>query len=294
MISELVTGQKVTVGPPFYERATAPIFAGLLLLMGIAPLSAWRYSTLKTLGRSAWKPGVVATLVPIILVIQGMRNFGAILGFWLISFVAFVTIYDFWRSVRARSSARDHSMLASFWILLTSRRRRYGGYIIHLGAVCMALGIIGIEVFQSETQGALALNDQLALGRYAMSYDQLDIYDVEDGRNVARAVVGVYKDGQRIDELYPRRDYFYDSQQPMTIPGVRSTFEDDFYILLVDWEEISTQRATFKVYHNPLVKWMWIGSWIFVVGTLVAAWPEKDPTLKTVKKRRPIKASTGA
>jgi cytochrome c-type biogenesis protein CcmF len=291
LISELVTGQKVTVGPPFYERATAPLFAGLLLLMGIAPLSAWRYSTLKTLGRSAWKPSIVAAFVPIILVIQGMRNIGAIFGFWLVAFVAFVTIYDFWRSVRARSRARGGSMLASFWILLTSRRRRYGGYIIHLGVVCMALGIIGIEVFQSETQGTLALNEQLTLGRYAMSYDQLDVYDVEDGRNVARAVVGVYKDGQRIDELYPRRDYFYDAQQPMTIPGVRSTYEDDFYILLVDWEEISTQRATFKVYHNPLVKWMWIGSWVFLIGTLVAAWPGKEPALKTVTKKRQIKVA---
>jgi cytochrome c-type biogenesis protein CcmF len=291
LISELVTGQKVTVGPPFYERATAPLFAGLLLLMGIAPLSAWRYSTLKTLGRSAWKPSIVAAFVPIILVIQGMRNVGAIFGFWLVAFVAFVTIYDFWRSVRARSRARGGSMLASFWILLTSRRRRYGGYIIHLGVVCMALGIIGIEVFQSETQGTLALNEQLTLGRYAMSYDQLDVYDVEDGRNVARAVVGVYKDGQRIDELYPRRDYFYDAQQPMTIPGVRSTYEDDFYILLVDWEEISTQRATFKVYHNPLVKWMWIGSWVFLIGTLVAAWPGKEPALKTVTKKRQIKVA---
>jgi len=291
LISELVTGQKVTVGPPFYERATSPLFAGLLLLMGIAPLSAWRYSTLKTLGRSAWKPAVLATFVPIILVIQGMRNIGAIFGFWLVAFVAFVTIYDFWRSVRARSRARGDSLLVSFWRLLTTRRRRYGGYIIHLGVICMALGIIGIEIFQTETQGTLALNEQLTLGRYAMSYDQLDIYDVEDGRNVARAVVGVYKDGQRIDELYPRRDYFYDSQQPMTIPGVRSTYEDDFYILLVDWEEISTQRATFKVYHNPLVKWMWIGSWIFLVGTLVAAWPDKDPANKTTNRRRKIKAA---
>ncbi|MEN8172105.1 MAG: heme lyase CcmF/NrfE family subunit [Chloroflexota bacterium] len=291
LISELVTGQKVTVGPPFYERATGPLFAGLLLLMGIAPLSAWRYSTLKTLGRSAWKPALVSIFVPVILVIQGMRNFGAIFGFWLIAFVTFVTVYDFWRSVRARSRARGDHMLASFWHLLTTRRRRYGGYIIHLGVICMSLGIIGIEIFQTETQGTLALNEQISLGRYSMSYDQLDIYDVEDGRNVARAVVGVYKDGQRIDELYPRRDFFYDSQQPMTIPGVRSTIEDDFYILLVDWEEISTQRATFKVYHNPLVKWMWIGSWVFLVGTLVAAWPDKDPAYNTSSKRRKVRAA---
>ncbi|MGD2027328.1 MAG: cytochrome c-type biogenesis CcmF C-terminal domain-containing protein, partial [Anaerolineales bacterium] len=75
---------------------------------------------------------------------------------------------------------------------------------------------------------------------------------------------------------YPRRVYFYESRQPMTIPGVRSTMQDDFYVLLVDWQPISTQRATFKLYHNPLVNWLWIGSFILIIGTMVAAWPEKE------------------
>jgi len=87
----------------------------------------------------------------------------------------------------------------------------------------------------------------------------------------------VSKDGKFLTELYPRRDYYYDSQQPMTIPGVRSTMQDDFYILLVDWQPISSVGATFKVYHNPLVNWLWLGSIIFIVGTMVASWPDKEP-----------------
>ena len=114
----------------------------------------------------------------------------------------------------------------------------------------MAIGIIGIEVFQSETQGTISQGEQVTLGDYTVTFDSLSVFDTADGRNVARAVMGVYKDGQFVGELYPRRDYYYESQQPMTIPGVRSTWEDDFYILLVDWQPISTVGATFRTVTN--------------------------------------------
>jgi cytochrome c-type biogenesis protein CcmF len=159
-------------------------------------------------------------------------------------------------------------------------RRRYGGYIIHLGVVLMAFGIIGIELFQTETQGALAQGEQLTLGRYVMVYDGVNQWDTNDGRNVTRAMVSVFRDGRRLGELYPRRDYYYASQQPMTIPGVRSTLEDDFYVILVSWEPIGSQSATFKIYHNPLVNFVWMGGLIFILGTLVAAWPDREPEVE--------------
>ena len=140
----------------------------------------------------------------------------------------------------------------------------------------MAIGIIGIEIFQTETQGQLALGEQLTLGRYVVTYDGLTQFDTPDDRNVARAVVSVYRDGRRLGELYPRRDFYYASQQSMTIPGVRSSLEDDLYILLVDWEQIAQQGATFKIYHNPLVNYVWLGGLVFIFGTLVAAWPERE------------------
>jgi len=88
-------------------------------------------------------------------------------------------------------------------------------------------------------------------------------------------VVSVFKGDRYVGELHPRRDFFYDSQQTMTIPGVRSTMEDDFYVLLVDWQS-SAQGITFKVYHNPLVNWLWVGGLVFILGTLVAAWPDRE------------------
>ena len=288
LISELVTGQKITVGPPFYERATAPLFAGLLFLMGIAPLAAWRYSTFKTLGRAVWKPFIVSLIAPLIALNSGIRQPAALLGFWLAAFVASVTLYEFWRGTVARHNRSGESLPVALWHLAGRNRRRYGGYIIHLGVVLMAIGIIGIEIFQTETQGTLAQGGQISLEEYTLTYKSLAVFDTDDGRNVARAAISVDKNGKYVGDLYPRRDYYIESQQPMTIPGVRSTWEDDLYVILVDWQPLSSQSATFKIYKNPLVNWLWLGGFIFILGTLVAAWPERDPQEAHIRSERRV------
>jgi cytochrome c-type biogenesis protein CcmF len=285
-LSTVFTGQKVTVGPPYYERATAPLFAGLLLLMGIAPLAAWRSANAKTLGRLIWKPTIVSLVIPIVLVIGGIRQPAALLGFWLAAFVSCVTLYEFWRGALARRFNSNESLPLALWRLAGRNRRRYGGYVIHLGVVLMAIGIIGMGIYQTETQGTIPQGGQLTLGKYSIRFDKLDNWDTQDGRNVARAVLSVFKNGQYIGELHPRRDYYYESQQPMTIPGVRSTLEDDLYVILVDWQPVSTLGATFKVFHNPLVNWLWLGGFIFIFGTLIAAWPDKDPETEAARVRR--------
>jgi cytochrome c-type biogenesis protein CcmF len=285
LVSEVFTGQKVTLGPPYYEAATAPLWLALLLLMGIAPLSAWGASTLRSMGRNIWKPGlisiVIAGLVPVFI----SAKISVILTVWFCALVISVTVFEFTRASLARHKRTGENIFQALFNVTGHNRRRYGGYIIHFGVVLMAIGIMGLEVFQTETQGSLPVGGELTLGDYTMRYKSLAVFDTPDNRNVARAVVDVYKNGQLISELYPRRDYFYDSKQSMTIPGLRSTLEDDFYVILVDWQEITTQNATFKVYHNPLVNWLWLGSFVFIFGTLVAAWPEQE--VKPVGKEIP-------
>jgi cytochrome c-type biogenesis protein CcmF len=275
LVSELFTGQKVTVGPPFYERANAPLFGGLLLLMGIAPLSAWGHSTAKTLGRSLWKPTIVSLIILVIVFISGIRSVGGLIGFWLISFAASVTLYEYGRAVWARSKSTEESLPVALWRLAARNRRRYGGYIIHIAVCLMALGIIGMKA-QTETQGSIKPGESLHLSGYTITFRKLDQFDLADRRNVARAVVDVYKGDQLLGQLAPRRDYYYDSQQAMTIPGVWSTMDNDVYVLLVDWQPISSDGATFKVYHNPLINWLWTGALIFILGTMVASWPDRD------------------
>lgn len=294
IISEIFTGQKVTVATPFYTTATAPLWVGLLLLMGIAPLSAYGHSTWKTLGRSIWKPLVVSLILVPVLYVKSVTNPAALLGYWLVAFVACVTLYEFWRGTWARHQRHGENFFRALSHLVARNRRRYGGYIIHLGVIVMALGIIGSQMFQQQTQATLAQGESLSLGPYTMTYNSLAEFNTADGRQVDRAVVSVSRDGQPVGELHPRRDYYFAAQQPMTIPGVRSSLQDDFYVILVGWEPIASQGATFKVYLNPLINFVWLGGFVFIFGTLIAAWPDPDPQVvrRRVKSGRQALART--
>jgi cytochrome c-type biogenesis protein CcmF len=248
-----------------------------MLLMGIAPLSAWGHSTVKTLGRTLWKPAVAALLITVVLFFTYTQKLGALLGFFLVAFVILVTIYEYWRGAYARQRSQGENVFAAFWNLTGRNRRRYGGYIIHISMMLMAIGILGIEIFQTETQGTLSQGQSLEIAGYTVQYKEIASWsDTPAGVNYTRSVIDVYRDGKFLGELNPRIDYYFDSQQTMTIPGNRSTMKDDLYILLVDWEPVSSTGATFKVYVNPLVNWLWLGSLLFLAGVVIAAWPEKE------------------
>ena len=286
LASELFTGTKITVGPPYYERATGPLFAGLLFLMAVAPLSAWGHSTVQTLGRAIWKSAALATLVTVALIFTYTKNIYALIGFFAIALVLFATTHEFFRGAVARMNAQKENFFVAVGRLMGRNRRRYGGYIIHISMALMAIGILGIEIFQQETQGTIAAGESLELGEYRVEYRELASWDeFNAGVNYTRSVVDIYENGVFIGKLYPRIDYYYDSQQNMTIPGQHATLRDDLYILLVDWQPVSSEGATFKIYVNPLVNWLWIGSLTFLFGLIFAAWPDRDPADEPLRRK---------
>lgn len=286
LASELFTGTKITVGPPYYERATGPLFAGLLFLMAIAPLSAWGHSTVQTLGKALWKSAVASVVVTVLLAIFYTQNVYALVGFFLVALVLFATGHEFFRGTLARMNAQKENFFVALGRLMGRNKRRYGGYIIHISMALMAIGILGIELFQSETQGTIAQGQALEIEQYRVEYRELASWDdIGAGVNYTRSVVDIYENGIFIGQLYPRIDYYYDSQQNMTIPGQHATLRDDLYILLVDWQPVSNAGATFKIYVNPLVNWLWIGSFTFLFGLIFAAWPDKGPATENVRRK---------
>ena len=211
LISELFTGQKITVGPPFYQRATGPLFASLMLLMGIAPLSAWGHSTLKTIGRTIWKPALGAVAITAFAFATYTHNIIALTGFFLVALVILVTLYEYWRGANARHKSQGENIVTAFLTLTNRNRRRYGGYIIHISMMLMAIGILGISLFQVETQGTVGVGQSIDLSGYTVKYKELASWDDKPkGVNFTRAVVDVYKNGVFLGELHPRKDYYYD------------------------------------------------------------------------------------
>jgi cytochrome c biogenesis factor len=180
---------------------------------------------------------------------------------------------------KASRRARKENFPAAFLKLVSRNRRRYGGYIIHLGVVMIALGVIGDAAFKQETQGTLSPGEELKVGVYSFRYEGLRAYPGTDGREVVQAEAALFKDGEYIRQLQPRRDNFVVQEQPITIPGVHSAPGEDVYTLLLDWQG-NGSSATFKVYVNPLINWIWTGGLTMILGTLVAA-------LSSFRKPRP-------
>jgi cytochrome c-type biogenesis protein CcmF len=274
-LANLFTGQKITVGAPYYERAAGPLFAALLLLMGICPLAAWGHSTVKTLGRAIWKPLAASLVFLVLAFIAGVRQPLSLLAIWLVGYAGAVIVYEFGRAALARHRQTGENLLAALNRLVSRNHRRYGGALIHLSIVLMALGIIGIEMFQTQTQGSIPLGKTLKLGNYEIMYTDL-ISTSSSTNEKTTATINVFKNARPAGILHPSRAVYFDSGQPVTMPGLRSTLEDDLYVILVDWEDISAQGATFKVYRNPLVNWLWLGAILLAVATFVAGWPERE------------------
>jgi len=270
LISELVTGTKITVGPPYFKSATGPLFLILVFLMGIAPLLAWRKQAVRALGKAIWIPFVFSLGIAAIAGYLHRMHPASIFGLWLVAFVLSSILAEFWKGIQARHATRGENPLTALMHLISRNHRRYGGYIIHLGVILIALGVIGDAYYKQETQGTVLAGESLSIGGYRLQFEGLRGYNGSDGREIVEAVTTLYQGNQLIRQIIPRRDYFTVQQQNATVPGVYSTPGMDFYVLLIGWDQ--GKSASFKIYINSLINWIWIGGLVMIFGTIIAAW----------------------
>jgi cytochrome c-type biogenesis protein CcmF len=284
IISELFMQTNITLGKDYFMRVTPPLFAALYILMGVAPISAWGKTSLSRLGRSLIVPVALTALTLVGFYFLGVTSPMGLLAYGIVTLAGWVAIYETFRGVQARRTlaqrgVRPENPIQSIITLYRRNPRRYGGYIVHLGITIIGLGVIGSTVYQQETQQTLAVGQSLNVGGYTMRYDRLDTNLVaEDGRQMDIAEVTVMRDGQELAHLRPRHDYFPTGSEGMnqsTIAGAYSTLENDFYVILVGWEPVNANAATFKVYINPLINLVWGGGIILIIGTILAVWPRE-------------------
>jgi cytochrome c-type biogenesis protein CcmF len=271
IVSELFLDTNITLGTDYFMRVTPPLFAALYLLMGIAPLSAWGATSISRLGRSLIVPLILTIAAVVLFALGGMSEPAALFGYGIVILAGFVALYEIYRGAAARVRSLGESWPRAVVALFGRNRRRYGGYIVHLGITVIGIGVIGSTLFQQQTQQTIGLGQTLSIDNYQLRYDNFTEAVATDGRLMQIADVTVLRDGQEIAALRPRIDVY--PEQPTTIAGAHSTLENDFYVLLVGWEEVSHSTATFKVYINPLVNLVWWGGLILILGTFIAAWP---------------------
>jgi cytochrome c-type biogenesis protein CcmF len=293
VVSEAVRGVKITVGAPWFNAVLVPISLILLLLTGVGPLVAWRKSSIAHLKKMFFIPALGALLTLAILLVAGMRHFYALLSFALSVFVTMTIVTEFHRGAIARGHTNGESYPVALWRLLMKNRQRYGGYIVHFGMVLIFVGVTG-QAFTEEAEKQLKPGESLKVGNYELVYQ--DTKRLEDpNKMVVESTVVVKRDGKMLDTIFPQKHFYIVQQQPTTEVALFSNLREDLYVVLGEHQS-ETNAATFHVYLNPLVTWVWIGGMVLTIGTLITLLPDprerlgKPTPAKAASTRRPVAA----
>lgn len=271
MISEVLTGKQITVAAPFFNQVNGPIFFVLIALMGVCTLIGWRRASSEHLARNFVPPAVVMLGTTILLYVIGVREVLGLVAFAASVFVLTTVLLEFYRGTRARVRMYRENPAVAHFNLVNKNRRRYGGYIVHIGVILAAIGIAGSTFFQTETQQNLMPGQTLTINQYTLQFDSLKMDQAENAQVIAANLV-VFEDGKSIGAMRPQKAYYPTSDQMTTEVAVRTTAREDLYIILAGWNDDGS--ATLKVVINPLVVWLWIGFIVFIVGTLITMLPD--------------------
>jgi len=275
LVAEAVRGVKVSVGAPFFNRMTIPLCVTLLFLMGVGPALPWRAASSEVLRRQLIPPVAAAVLVAIVSVALGLREPYTVLAFAFGAFALVANLREYGVGVRARMRAHGEGVLVALGRLIAANRRRYGGYIAHLGVISMAVGIAASSTFRQELDATLRPGEVVMApgGRLGIRFDELWGKD-EPQRFVVGANVQVLKGEKELGVLKPRLNFYRNNDQPITTPAVRSRPNLDIYINLMAFERDGSS-VTLRILTEPLVFWIWLGGGIIGLGAVVALWPQR-------------------
>jgi cytochrome c-type biogenesis protein CcmF len=274
-LSEAVTGNRLTVGPPFFNKWMAPIGLFMLFLTGFGPLLAWRKSTVANLRDQFLWPTLSALVVGAAVVALGVRVWSSGICFGLSAFVMGTIVQEFWRGMNVRRGVTGTDLFTALVGLVGRNKRRYGGYIVHVGIMLMFLGFAG-TAFKRETQLQLKLGQQTTLGDYTIRNDGVKVSD--DGqKQMVTAYLSVSKSGKPLGSMYPGKYFFRKhEQEPTTNVAIRRSFAEDLYIVLAfQPSDLAAQSASLQININPLVDWIWFGFAVMAIGTGIALLPER-------------------
>ena len=291
LVAEGVTGEQVSVGPPFFEKVNFPIGLVLLALAGIGPVIAWRRATKRNLQKNFQIPIMVGCFVAIALWIAGARHGLALVTWSVCAFVLTVIATEFWKGTRARARIEGEGFAVALFHLVTRNRRRWGGYIVHVGIVMIYFAFAGAAYNVDERQHVLP-GDQINITSpfghiYTLTYEGLSVSLNRGQRNLlwqAIATVSVEQDGVAKGILTTEKRQYVTSDQLMTEVGIRSTVREDLYLILSAMDDVdgalsansSAQGIDLQVLVKPFVLWIWAGGLILALGTVIALWPSVD------------------
>jgi cytochrome c-type biogenesis protein CcmF len=271
-LSEAVRGERLTVATTFYNTWMLPVGLVLLLLTGIGPLLAWRKSTIINLREQFLVPVSCGVIVFIAVTSLGVPIWASGICFAFTGFVTGTIGQEFWRGAHVRQKTTGTDLFTALVGLVGRNKRRYGGYIVHVGIVLIFLGFAG-EGMKQDEKVLLKPGQQVQVGRFTARYDSLKVTD-DQRKQMVTASVTVLKDGQPFALMYPAKWFFRKHEdQPTTEVAIQRGIAQDVYVALYTYDT-GTQEAELGVNINPLVNWVWFGFGVLAIGIGIALLPD--------------------
>jgi cytochrome c-type biogenesis protein CcmF len=285
VFSEWFTGNRISVGAPFFNKVNIPLGLLLLFLTGVGPLLAWRKTSTDSLKKNFGWPLGIGLVAGAIAFALGFRQFYAWVCLVLCVFVAATVLLEFYRGAKVIRSRSGASLVASALELSMRNTRRYGGYIVHVGMVFVFIGIAG-AAFNRDVQKDMRQGDSLQIGPYTLVLQGFDTKP-EKNYTAQRLLVEVIEDKKPTMMLYPEKRKFSTTEENGTMVAIRSTLKEDLYVVFAGMSP-ETQLPVIHAYLNPLVKWIWFGGVVVVFGTLVALLPNRRAVLVLAAAPQPV------
>jgi cytochrome c-type biogenesis protein CcmF len=267
-------GQQRVVGVSYYERAAGPLFLVLLAVMAAGPLLPWRRAAGRASVRALAWPAAAAVVVLVGLVVGGVRSIPALVALPLVAGVVATCFTQYARLGRGWSRLPG---------MLVRRRRRYGAYLAHLGLAVLVIGIAASHFWQQEKAVTLAPGQKVTVAGYTLMYAGSEVRQLADHTEL----VAPLRFGT--STLEPARaTYAGLGGQSLTRVAISTTAVADVYVVLTGVDESGS--ASFRIFVNPLVTWIWAGGAIIILGVVAGNAGEREAQLAAVRRRVPALA----
>lgn len=265
IIHEALTGVRLSIGPPFFNRVFIPIALAIIALTGIGPLISWRQMSKGAFLRLVKVPLIAGVVVTALLGLFGVRSIGAMLAFSLAAFTATAVVSEFIRGSRVHRK-RDHlGWSAALTKTILRNRRRYGGYVVHLGVVLIVIGFAG-AAFKVERQAELQLGESMVVGDYTLTFDGIEPSQTDE-KQINTVNVDVSRDGEGVATMSPQRNLHLAQNQTQSEVAIRTTPVEDLYLVVTSIDPDGD--VVLRAFVNPLTWWIWMGAAVMAIGMSV-------------------------
>ncbi len=271
LMLEAFTGDKVTVGAPYYNTVFLPIMLAMVALMGVGPLLPWRKASPDALKRNFILPGVVAAAGTAATALTGLHDAYPLLGLAIVYFVFGTIVRDFHSGARATQRREGLGYATALGRAILRNKRRFGGLIVHFGVLMVIVGLIGSSVFRIEKDVVLKPGDSFVLGSYEVLFKGTEPVTGPNYSGVA-GILEVSRDGRKVADMRPEKRSYPSSSMPTTEAAINDNMWRDIYLVL---DKPTGDAFIIKGFLNPLVKWIWTGTMVMGAGVALSLWQRR-------------------